>query len=136
MEANAGDTLILVVEDEEPLLRLSTHVLEMAGFRVMPVAESEAALHKARSRRDEAIHVLVTDLRMDPHMSGARLAHLLRHDRPGLRVVYMSGYPMPESVRKEAAAGAAVILPKPFTPTALLEAVRKALEPSPADARA
>lgn len=136
MDAKARDTLIMVVEDEEPLLRLSTHILEMAGYRVTPMAESETALHRSRSRRDDPIHLLLTDVRMDPHMSGARLAHLMRQDRPGLRVIYMTGYPVVDALMKEEAAGAAGLLRKPFTPTALLEAVRKVLEPSPAPAKA
>lgn len=136
MDVNANAKLIMVVEDEEPLLRLSTHILEMAGYRVTPVAESETALHRARSRRDETIHLLLTDVRMDPHMSGAKLAHLMRQDRPGLRVIYMTGYPMVDALLKEEAAGTAGLLRKPFTPTALLDAVRKALVPAHAVSKA
>lgn len=139
MEANIStgtrkpsETSILLVEDDESILRLSTHVLEMAGYRVAPMPESESALHRAKSRRDETYHLLLTDVRMDPHMSGARLAHLLRQERPGLKVLYMTAYPASEIVMKEAAAGVAGLLRKPFTPTALLEAVHKALEESPA----
>lgn len=134
MDSKLQDTLIMVVEAEEPLLRLSTHILEMAGYRVIPVAESETALHKARSRRDETIHLLITDIRMEPHMSGARLAHLLRQDRPELRVIYMTEFPAMGAVLKEAASGAAILMSKPFTPTALLEAVHKALVPNTAKA--
>jgi two-component system cell cycle sensor histidine kinase/response regulator CckA len=119
------------VEDDESILRLSTHVLEMAGYRVAPMPESETALHRAKSRRDETYHLLLTDVRMDPHMSGARLAHLLRQERPELKVLYMTAYPASEIVMKEAAAGVAGLLRKPFTPTALLEAVRKALDEVP-----
>ena len=136
MEANIStgtrkpsETSILLVEDDESILRLSTHVLEMAGYRVAPMPESETALHRAKSRRDETYHLLLTDVRMDPHMSGARLAHFVRQERPGIKVVYMTTYPSSEIVLKEAASGAAGLIRKPFTPTALLEAVRKALEP-------
>jgi DNA-binding NtrC family response regulator len=135
MEANIpaetrkpSDTSILLVEDDESLLRLSTHVLEMAGYRVVSMPESESALHRAKSRRDETYHLLLTDVRMDPHMSGARLAHLLRQERPELKVLYMTAYPASEIVTKEAAAGVAGLLRKPFTPTGLLEAIRKTLE--------
>jgi DNA-binding NtrC family response regulator len=131
-----SDTVILLVEDDESLLRLSTHVLEMAGYRVVPMPESESALHRAKSRRDETYHLLLTDVRMDPHMSGARLAHLIRQERPDLKVLYMSAFPASEIVLKEAAAGLAGLLRKPFTPTALLEAIRKALESAPAQAEA
>lgn len=126
-----SETVILLVEDDESLLRLSHHVLEMAGYRVVPMPESESALHRARSRRDETFHLLLTDVRMDPHMSGARLAHSIRQDRPEIKVIYMTAYPASEIVIKEAASGQAGLLRKPFTPTALLEAVRKAMEPAP-----
>jgi DNA-binding NtrC family response regulator len=123
-----SETVILLVEDDESLLRLSTHVLEMAGYRVIPQPESESALHRAKSRRDETIHLLLTDVRMDPHMSGARLAHLLRQERPDMKVIYMTAYPASEIVIREAATGVAGLVRKPFTPTALLDAVRKSLE--------
>jgi DNA-binding NtrC family response regulator len=139
MEANipAGtrkpsETSILLVEDDESLLRLSTHVLEMAGYRVAAMPESESALHRAKSRRDETYHLLLTDVRMDPHMSGARLAYLLRQERPELKILYMTAFPASEIVMKEAAAGLAGLLRKPFTPTALLEAIRKTLDEAPA----
>lgn len=103
----------------------------MAGYRVLPMPESESALHRAKSRRDETYHLLLTDVRMDPHMSGARLAHLLRQERPGLKVLYMTAYPASEIVVKEAASGAAGLLRKPFTPTALLDAIHRALEGVP-----
>lgn len=125
-----SETVILVVEDDESLLRLSTHVLEMAGYRVIAMPESESALHRAKSRRDETIHLLLTDVRMDPHMSGARLAHLLRQERPNLKIIYMTGFPASEIVLKEATGGQAGLLRKPFTPTVLLDAVRKSLEPT------
>lgn len=127
-----SETVILLVEDDESLLRLSAHVLEMAGYRVVPMPESESALHRAKSRRDETFHLLLTDVRMDPHMSGARLAHLLRQERPELKVIYMTGFPASEIVLKEAESGAARLLRKPFTPTVLLDAVRKTLDPATA----
>jgi FixJ family two-component response regulator len=130
------DTSIFLVEDDESLLKLSAHVLEMAGYRVSAWPESESALKRARSRPNEPIHLLVTDVRMDPHMSGAKLSQHLRMDRPEMRVLYVTGYPASEIVRKEAESGAAELLRKPFTPTALLEAVHKALESASARAGA
>ena len=126
-----SDYTILVVEDDESLLRLTTHVLEMAGYRVLANPESETALHRSRSRPDEAIHLLLTDVRMDPHMSGARLAQRIRIDRTEMKVIYMTGFPAIDMVAKEANSGTAGLLRKPFTPTALLEAVHKALETVP-----
>lgn len=123
---NAAYT-ILVVDDEEPLVKLATHVLEMKGYKVLPAPHSERALRMAAEYRDR-IHLLLTDVKMDPHMSGCVLAQHLRPSRPDMKVVYMSSYPASEIVRKEVEHGSASLLKKPFTPTALLEKVKAVLE--------
>lgn len=126
-----SETDILLVEDDESLLRISAHILEMAGYRVHPSPESESALALSRSLKGTPLHLLLTDVRMDPHMSGARLAHLLRQERPEIKVAYMTAYPASEIVLRECAAGHAFLLRKPFTPTALLDTVRKAVLAAP-----
>jgi DNA-binding NtrC family response regulator len=122
---------ILVVDDEEPIVKLVTHVLEMRGYRVIPAAHSEHALRLAAGFK-ERIHLLLTDVKMDPHISGCLLAQQLRPSRPDMKVVYMSSYPASEIVRKEVDHGTASLLKKPFTPTGLLEKVKAVLEPQPA----
>lgn len=118
---------IMVVDDEESLVKLATHVLEMKGYRVLGAPHSENALKMATSY-PEKIHLLLTDVRMEPHMSGCVLAQHLRPARPDMRVVYMSSYPASEIVRKEVEHGQASLLRKPFTPTGLLEKVKAVLE--------
>lgn len=126
-----SETNILLVEDEESLLKLATHILEMQGYSVLATPHSEAALRKARNFPGR-IHLLLTDVRMDPHISGCKMAQQLRISRPDIQVVYMSAYPTSELVKREVEHGSADLLKKPFTPTALLEAVKKALAHSPA----
>lgn len=118
---------VLVVDDEESLVKLATHVLEMKGYRVLGAPHSENALRMAKTF-PEKIHLLLTDVRMEPHMSGCVLAQHLRPSRPDMKVVYMSSYPASEIVRKEVEHGTASLLRKPFTPTALLEKVKAVLE--------
>lgn len=118
---------ILVVDDEESLVKLATHVLEMRGYRVLSASQGENALRLAADF-PERIHVLLTDVKMEPHMSGCVLAQNLRPSRPDMRVVYMSSYPASEIVRKEVEHGNASLLRKPFTPTGLLEKVKTVLE--------
>lgn len=118
---------ILVVDDEESLVKLTTHVLEMRGYRVLGAPHSENALRMA-ANFSEKIHLLLTDVKMDPHMSGCLLAQQLRPSRPDMRVVYMSSYPASEIVRREVEHGTASLLKKPFTPTALLEKVKSVLD--------
>jgi DNA-binding NtrC family response regulator len=119
---------ILVVEDEESLLKLVTHILEMKGYKVFAMPHSEAAYLKSREYQYR-IHLLLTDVRMDPHMSGAKLALALRPMRTDMKVMYMSAYPASDIVRKEVEHGTALLLRKPFTPTQLLESVQAALVP-------
>lgn len=114
---------VLVVDDEESVVKLATHVLEMKGYRVLGAPHGENALNMAAAF-PERINLLLTDVRMEPHMSGCVLAQHLRPSRPDMRVVYMSSYPASEIVRKEVEHGQASLLRKPFTPTALLEKVK------------
>ncbi|MDB5102689.1 MAG: hybrid sensor histidine kinase/response regulator [Fibrobacteres bacterium] len=122
-----SETNILLVEDEESLLKLATHILEMQGYRVIASPHSEAAMRTAKNLPDR-IHLLLTDVRMDPHMSGCKLAQHLRVLRPEMQVLYMSAFPASEIVVREVGHGTADLLKKPFTPTGLLEAVKKSLE--------
>ncbi len=122
-----SDFTVLVVEDEESLLKLVTHILEMKGFRVLATPHSEAAYRKAKGHK-EPIHLLLTDVRMDPHMSGCKLAVALRPLRPEMKVLYMSAFPASEIVRKEVESRTASMLRKPFTPTQLLATVQTVLE--------
>jgi len=122
-----SETTILLVEDEESVLKLASHVLEMRGYRVIASPHSEDALRTAAKTADP-IHLLLTDVRMDPHMSGCKLAQSLRPSRPEMQVLYISGFPASEIVKKEVELGTADLLKKPFTPTGLLEAVVKTLE--------
>lgn len=120
---------VLVVDDEEPVVKLTTHVLEMRGYKVLSASHGEAALRAAAGYR-ERIHLLLTDVKMEPHMSGCVLAQHMRPSRPDLKVVYMTAWPPSEVVRKEVEHGAASLLRKPFTPTGLLEKVKNVLEPA------
>jgi DNA-binding NtrC family response regulator len=122
-----SDFTVLVVEDEESLLKLVTHILEMKGFRVLATPHSEAAYRKAKSHT-VPINLLLTDVRMDPHISGCKLALALRPLRPEMKVLYMSSNPISEIVLKEVENGTASLLRKPFTPTQLLATVQSVLE--------
>ncbi len=81
---------ILLVEDEDGVRNLFAEVLAKAGYRVLPAADPEAALALAREEAT-AVDLLLTDVVM-PRMSGKQLAQRLEALRPGLRVVFMSGY--------------------------------------------
>jgi CheY-like chemotaxis protein len=114
----AGDLTVLVAEDEEPLRQLVVRSLGQLGVRVLHGCDGEDALAVARRHRGR-IDLLVTDVVM-PRLSGPDLAAALGRDRPGLKVLYMTGFPRDGNLE-----GAGAVLEKPFRQSALLEQVRR-----------
>jgi two-component system, cell cycle sensor histidine kinase and response regulator CckA len=117
-EPSAPVPTVLVVEDEAPVRRLAVRVLERHGYRVLSAHDGADALRQV-SRHPDHIDVLVTDLVM-PVMGGRELAARMRELRPDTAILIMSGYD--EELVADGLAGAEFI-PKPFTPTALVERV-------------
>jgi CheY-like chemotaxis protein len=115
---------VLVAEDEEGVRELSVESLERCGYRVLAAASGEEAL-KIAGTFENTIHLLLTDVVM-PGMKGPELADWLRAQRPGIKVLFMSGYAAdvvtPNDLRE------ATLLSKPFAPNALTKAVREALD--------
>jgi two-component system, cell cycle sensor histidine kinase and response regulator CckA len=104
-------------------------VLEQYGYRVLPAADGEGAL--ALSRSDpELIHLLLTDVVM-PGMNGPQLADRLRAERPGIRVMLMSGYAADSLEGRHAVGPDSAFLQKPFSPEALIRRVQHALDSAP-----
>lgn len=132
----AGKT-ILLVEDEEQVMRLLVKVLEMRGFIVLQAPSGSHALQLGREH-DGHIDLLLADVELEEHMNGPQVARQLRRTRPGMRVLYTSGYPFEiglekegAAVRREASEYMAGFLQKPFTPAVLAENVRYVLEEMP-----
>lgn len=85
-----GETLsVLVVDDEEAILRFVERVLRDAGYRTSTAGDGAAALETAARMGD--FDILVTDVMM-PAMNGDELARRLREQRPELKVLYLTGY--------------------------------------------
>jgi CheY-like chemotaxis protein len=123
-----GSETVLLVEDEEQLRSLARLVLLRHGYRVLTAQEPREAILIAEQHPGE-IQLLLTDVVM-PKMDGRRLAERLAAARPNLCVLLMSGYaegPVPNHPSSEP--GRAFIA-KPFTPEALLRAVRALLDPA------
>ena len=114
-----GDETVLLVEDEVPLRKLARRVLEGKGYRVLEAETSGDALLLAEAHEGR-IDLLLTDVVM-PRLSGPKLAERLGVARPDTRVLFMSGFPGAEIPTDG-------YLAKPFTPDALLDAVRRALD--------
>jgi two-component system cell cycle sensor histidine kinase/response regulator CckA len=120
-----GRETVLVAEDDPSVRAIVSDVLTQKGYRVLRALDGQAALELARGHPAE-IHLLVTDLVM-PGMTGRELAEALTAARPGLRVLYMSGYTDDVVVRHGVLEEGMPYLQKPFTPRALASKVRELL---------
>jgi CheY-like chemotaxis protein len=121
-----GSETILLAEDEEMLRELAREVLEMNGYKVLPAANGASALQLCE-QHEGPIHLLLTDVDM-PEMSGRALAECLQRLRPGLRVLYMSGYTSDAIVHHGVLDESMNFIQKPFTPAALAQKVRAVLD--------
>jgi CheY-like chemotaxis protein len=113
---------VLLVEDEERVRRIAARCLERVGYRVLPVADGEDALRLAAATGP--IDLLLTDVVM-PGLSGPRLAEQLRAARPGLPVLFMTGFSGELSDALAALPGS--LLRKPFTPELLVARVSEVI---------
>jgi PAS domain S-box-containing protein len=121
-----GNETILVVEDEEALRMVARRTLEAAGYKVLTAADGEEAL-VASDRHPGEIHLLLTDVVM-PRMGGRALAAKLSKTRPGLEVLYMSGYTGDAIVHHGVLEVGTHFLAKPFSSADLTRRVREVLD--------
>jgi len=119
---SGGAETVLVVDDEPVVRTMMGRALEQAGYAVLYAESGAAALARAEEHAG-VIHVLLSDLVM-PGMSGRELARRLAERRPGLGVLFVSGFPGEEVERRGLLEGGRPFLAKPFTPETLIERVR------------
>ncbi|HUG52231.1 MAG TPA: response regulator [Vicinamibacteria bacterium] len=121
-----GTETILLAEDAPSLRTMIAEVLGESGYSVLDCGTVEDAISLARSH-PHAIHLLLTDVVM-PGMSGRDLAAAVEQVRPGIKVVYMSGYTHEALGRGGKVEPGMHFLQKPFTSSGLLGKVRAALD--------
>ena len=110
------------MEDEAPVRAIAARALAEAGYRVLEAESGGQALELLRRSGDRPALVL-TDVVM-PGMSGSDLAAAIERLAPGTRVLFTSGYTDGEILRRGLLEPGAEFLPKPFSPEALVKAVR------------
>ena len=129
-EAVGGKETVLVAEDDPSVRAVVADVLTQKGYRVLRAPDGQAALEMAGSHPG-AIDLLVTDIVM-PGMTGRELAEALAAARPGVLLLYMSGYTDDAVVRHGVLEAGVPYIQKPFTPSALAAKVRAVLDRRPA----
>ncbi|MEO8619637.1 MAG: two-component regulator propeller domain-containing protein [bacterium] len=121
-----GSATVLLAEDEDAVRRLASRVLARSGYTVLTAASGAEALAVAAAY-EGTIDLLLTDVVM-PGMSGRELAEQLIPRRPGMLLLYASGYTEDAIIRHGVSSHETAFLQKPFTPAALLHKVRQVLE--------
>jgi two-component system cell cycle sensor histidine kinase/response regulator CckA len=129
-ETQRGWETILLVEDEEAVRELIYAVLTEHGYDVIAARDPEHAIKLATSYARE-IHMLLTDVIM-PGMSGRELANNVSARRPGIRILFMSGYTDNVITTGGMLEKGLAFLQKPFSPSTLIQKVREVLTPTPA----
>jgi len=129
--AGTGAKTVLLVEDQQMVRRLAKKILEQNGYLVLEAVDGADALLKSR-KYEGVIHLLLTDVVM-PNMNGGELYARLAKIRPGICVVFMSGYTDDILGQQEVQGAKTFFLQKPFKMNDLLKTVQEALlGPNPA----
>ena len=122
LSLGSSDETVLVVEDDADVRTFSTETLIELGYRVLQAETGRAGLHLLES--DPTIQVLFTDVGLPGGMNGRQLADEARRRRPGLRVLFTSGYARNAIVHDGRLDPGVELLTKPFTQAALAEKIR------------
>ena len=121
-----GSETILLVEDELAILGLGQAILKRRGFNVLTASSPEQALNLVREHRGP-IHLLLTDVIM-PHMNGRELYDAVAAARPGIKVLFMSGYTAEALAPHGVLSRDVEFLQKPFSVREITMKVRAALD--------
>jgi len=123
----SGSETVLVLEDD-PLGRAAmVRALTRHGYRVLEAASGEEALLLCARYTSLRIHLLVTDVILGG-MSGTSFVERIAPARPEMRVLFTSGSDLQQLVEQRLLHPRAAFLPKPFTPSELVQSVREVLD--------
>ena len=124
-----GSGVALLVEDEKGVRDLTREYLEIAGYKVLVAENGHMALELAAMHAGP-IDLLITDIVM-PGINGRELAERVTNTRPGIKVLYMTGYTDQAIVRRGVLNEGGVLLQKPFTLATLASKLREIVSPQP-----
>jgi two-component system, cell cycle sensor histidine kinase and response regulator CckA len=121
-----GSETILLLEDEPSFRKMTADFLERAGYSVL-VADSASAATQIAQLHPTTIHLMLSDVVM-PEISGPQLAKFISALRPGMRVLFMSGYTDGALEQKEILLQGVAFIQKPFSWSTLALKIRETLE--------
>jgi signal transduction histidine kinase/ActR/RegA family two-component response regulator len=121
-----GSETVLLVEDEDSLRRYVASILEDAGYLVLPARDAMQAIQIVSSP-GLSIQLLLSDVVM-PMLSGPELGARVRGLCPGVRILYMSGYPDNSVVHQGVLDRGVNLIQKPFGAEDLLRRIRQVLQ--------
>lgn len=121
-----GHETILLLEDEEAILTMTTLMLKGLGYNVLPCNSPNEAL-EAATQRDCHIHLLITDVVM-PEMNGRELSKRLKQQYPELKTLFMSGYTANVIAHRGVLDKEVNFIQKPFSTNKLARKIREVLE--------
>jgi signal transduction histidine kinase len=124
--AARGSETLLLAEDDESIRALGARVLGALGYNVLVARTGREAL-RIVAEHNGTIDLIATDVVM-PEMNGSQLVEKVLEARPGIRVLFMSGYTDDEVMRRGVIDGQTAFLQKPFTPDLLAHKVREVLD--------
>jgi two-component system, cell cycle sensor histidine kinase and response regulator CckA len=124
-----GSETILVVEDEPAVRRASTEFLALQGYNVLEAKDGVDALAVTK-RHAAPIHLVLTDVVM-PNMSGGELAEQIRRLRPGIKLLFVSGYAGRTVLDHKVLDSENNFLQKPYTLKELAGKIREMLRSQP-----
>jgi CheY-like chemotaxis protein len=125
VDSGRGEETLLVVEDQGDVRRLALSILRANGYRLLEAENAEQALQLSGGYAGR-IDLLITDVIM-PGLNGRQLADRMTRERPGLKVLYTSGYAADVIALQGSLAPGMAYLPKPFGAAQLAAKVREVL---------
>jgi CheY-like chemotaxis protein len=126
VEKLTGDETVLIVEDDEAILNIGMKILGKLGYNVLTANDPVDAVHLVENFAG-VIHLLVTDVVM-PRMNGRQLKDRLSAIRPGMKCLFMSGYPSDVIAHRGILEESIEFIQKPLSISTLARKVRKLLD--------
>ena len=126
-ETVKGSEMILLVDDEEMIIKVAERILKKLGYRVMTAQNGQEAVEIYRTHRDR-IDLVILDMIM-PGMGGKELYNTLKKMNPEAKVLLSSGYSIDGEAMEIMESGCNGFLQKPFSPSQLSQKIREILDP-------